>query len=97
MIGKIVCYTLGSKPTPAQRNKFRKALLGYLDHSCGGRYRYARAGLMSNIPHVKLVRSMFIIKKEDYKKVVDFLEKNGATIHMRDVTLTSSDKKALMC
>ncbi|MEW6593221.1 MAG: hypothetical protein AB1305_06120 [Candidatus Hadarchaeota archaeon] len=97
MIGKIVCYTLGSRPTPAQRNRFRKAFLGYLDHSCGGEYRYTRAGLMSIVPHVKLVRSVFIVKKNDCKKVVDFLEKNGATVHMRDVILTPADKKALKC
>jgi len=95
MIGRIICYTLGSKPTPAQRNKFRKMFLGYLDHSCGGRYKYARKGLMSEIPHVKLVRSVFIVRKEDSKKVADFLEKNGATVHVRDVILTLEDRKIL--
>jgi len=96
MIGKIICYTLGSEPTPAQRNRFRKMFLGYLDHSCGGRYRYVRKGLLSDIPHVKLVRSVFIVRKEDSKKVVDFLEKNGATVHVRDVILTPGDKKVLV-
>ena len=97
MIGKIICYTLGSKPTPAQRNKFRKEFLGYLDHSCHGRYKYSRGGLMSEIPHVKLVRSVFIVRKDDYERVVDFLKKNGATVHVRDVVLTRADRKILKC
>jgi len=96
MIGRIVCYTLGSEPTPAQRNKFRKMFFGYLDHSCGGRYKYVRRGLMSDIPHVKLVRSVFIVRKEDCRKVVDFLEKNGATVYVRDVIITPDDRKVLL-
>ena len=95
MIGRIICYTLGSKPTPAQRNRFKKMFLGYLDHSCGGRYKYVRKGLMSDIPHVKLVRSVFIVRKEDCSKVLDFLKKSGATVHVRDVILSSEDKKVL--
>jgi hypothetical protein len=95
MIGRLVCYTLGSEPTPVQRNKFRKMFLGYLDHSCSGRYTYKRKGLMGDIPHVKLVRSVFIVRKDDSKKVADFLEKNGATVYVRDVILTPEDKKAL--
>lgn len=95
MIGKLICYTLGSRPTPAQRNKFRKKFLGYLNHSCGGRYKYRRKGLMDEIPHIKLVRSVFIVRKEDGQKVVDFLKKNDAKVFVRDVILTPDDRKVL--
>ena len=50
---------------------------------------------MGDIPHVKLVRSVFIVRKEDCSKVLDFLKKSGATVHVRDVVLTSEDKKVL--
>ncbi len=51
---------------------------------------------MSDIPHVKLVRSVFIVRKEDCRKVVDFLEKNGATVYVRDVIITPDDRKVLL-
>lgn len=93
--GKLICYTLGSKPTPVERNRFRKMFLGYLDHSFKGKYKYVRKGLLSEIPHVRLVRSVFIVREEDYAKVVKFLEKHGAKVLLRDVILTHEDRKKL--
>ncbi len=89
--GLIICYTLGSKATAVQRNRFRKEFLGYIDHSNHGRFTYRRKGILDEIPHVKLIRSVVIIREEDRGKVVQCLEKHGAGYYIRRVELTSED------
>lgn len=94
--GTLICYTLSpSKPTPAEWTNFRKEFLGYLDHSNKGKYKYHRKGLMDEIPHVKLVRSVFIINEKDAKKVARFLKEKGATVHTRKIVLTHEDIEKL--
>ena len=88
----LVCYTLGSKPTAAERNRFRKQFLGYTDFSNKGKYRYARKGLLSEIPHIKIIRSIIIVRKEDCKQVVEFLKTYNATIFVKTVILTAEDQ-----
>ena len=93
--GKIICYTFGSKPTAAERNKIRKQLWGYTDFSNSGRYKYSRKGLLSEIPHIKLIRSVFIVRKEDCYQVVEFLKAHDATVFEKTVVLTKKDEKQL--
>jgi hypothetical protein len=93
--GTIICYTLGPKATQIQRNKLRKLLLGYKDISNNSQYNYFRDGLLTRIPSVGLVRSVFIVKKEDAGKVKLLLDEFCATVYVREVTLTQDDCKAL--
>ncbi len=93
--GKIICYTLGSKPTAAERNKFRKLFLGYTDFSNSGQYKYHRDGLLSEIPYIKPIRSVIIVQNKDCDLVVRFLKKYNATIFVKSVILTIEDKKEL--
>lgn len=89
--GKIICYTLGSEPTPKERNRFRKQLLGYTDYSNKGQYRYERDGLLSEIPHIKPIRSVIVVRNEDSEKVIDFLKNHGAEVFVRTIILTNKD------
>lgn len=94
--GMLICYSLSkAKPTPAEWTKFRKKFLGYLDHSNKGRYKYHRKGLMSEIPHVKLLRAVFIVRERETQKVIDFLKEYRADIHVRKVVLTHEDVEKL--
>lgn len=94
-IGPLICYTLGKDATSIQRNKLRKLLLGYTDYSNKGRYRYFRDGLLTKIPSIRLVRSVFIVRNEDSEKVVDLLEEFKAKVYVRRVILTEEDCRML--
>lgn len=93
--GKLICYTLRSRPTVAERTKFRKRFWGYTDFSNKSQYKYYRKGLLSEIPYIKIIRSVVIVRNEDYNRVVDFLKKHKATVFVKSVILTSEDKKKL--
>lgn len=92
---KLICYTHGSKPTAAERNKFRKLFWGYTDFSNKGQYRYFRKGLLSEIPHIKLIRSVIVVRNEDCDRIVEFLKNHNATTFVKTVILTGKDKKKL--
>jgi len=93
--GTLICYTLGSKPTAVERNRFRKEFWGYRDFSNKGRYTYERDGLISDVPHVKLIRSVIIVRNEDCDRIVEFLRKNNATVFMKKVILSKEDQDKL--
>ena len=54
------------------------------------KYEYKRPGLLDEIPHVKLIRGVVIVRKEDAKKLIDFLKKFNAEYHVKIVELTKS-------
>ena len=91
----LVCYTFGSQLTPVQRSRFKREFLGYTDRSNHGKFIYKRKGLLGRIPHVKLIRSVFIIREEDKEHVLQCLEKYGATVFLRTVQLTEGDGRIL--
>ena len=93
--GTLICYTLGPDVAPVQRNRLRKLLLGYTDHSNKGQYKYSRDGLLTSIPVVKLVRSVFIVNEKDAKEVTKLLDQFNAQYHVRKVILTKDDVKVL--
>lgn len=96
MHGFLICYSLEkSQFTQVERNRFRKELLGYNDFSNKGKYKYYRSGLLDEIPHNKLIRSVLVIKKEDHDKIVSFLDKYNARYFVREVKLTKEDMDKL--
>jgi transcriptional/translational regulatory protein YebC/TACO1 len=52
-------------------------------------------GLLEDIAHVRLVRSVVIVKVSDLERVLEFLEKYDAEIYTRDIILTPEDEKIL--
>lgn len=89
--GTLICYTLGSGVSSVKRNHLRKELLGYKDYSNNGRYSYHRDGLLTKIPSISLIRSVFIIRNDDKKKVLDLLDKYNAKYYVREVILEKED------
>ena len=87
----LICYSLGPNRSQAERNKFRKMLWGYIDHSNRGKYKYNRKGIMSNIPHIKLAKAVFIVKHEDAKRIIKLMKKFNAIYHTRTAILTKED------
>ncbi len=72
-----------------------KKLYGQRTSSHGGKYVYRRKGLLDEIPHVRLIRGVIIVRIEDAVRVIRFLEQIGAEVHERTVTLTPKDRKVL--
>lgn len=44
------------------------------------------------MPYVKLIRGAFIVRKEDSRKIVRFLEENEVVVSVREVVLTAKDE-----
>ncbi|MFQ6107406.1 MAG: hypothetical protein ACE5QF_07465 [Thermoplasmata archaeon] len=93
--GSIVLYRILPRTDKLTMNRFVKKLYGYEDKSNYGRYVYRREGILDRIPHVRLIRGALIVRKVDEAQLVDFMERFGAEVHVREVILTSQDRKAL--
>ncbi len=69
-----------------------KMLYGQETSCGGGRYVYWRKGFLDDMPYVKLIRGAFIVRKEDSRKIVRFLEENEVVVSVREVVLTARDE-----
>jgi len=49
-------------------------LIGYEDYSNKGKYLNCKKGLLKKIPHIKQMREVFIVEKEDAEKFVSLLK-----------------------
>lgn len=95
MQGNIIIFRILIKTDLTRTSRFGKLFYGYTDWSNKGRYRYERPGLLGIIPHVKLIRGVIIVKKENASRIVSFLKEYGAEYYVRTVILTPEDKRAL--
>lgn len=50
-----------------------RALFGFTDNSNKGSYLYKRGGVLSNLPHIRLIRGAIIVREKDGPKVVSVL------------------------
>lgn len=101
MRGKLVAFRVyknagkAIKNSQATLNRFVQKFYGQDTTNHKGKYRHHRRGLLEDIPHIKLVRGVIILKKADLEKVLKFLNEYNAEIYTRDVILTPEDEKAL--
>ncbi len=72
-----------------------KRLYGQRTSSHGGKYVYRRKGLLDEIPHVRLIRGVVLVRTEDAVRVTKFLDELGAAAYTRTVILTSADREVL--
>ena len=95
MMGKLITFRVYRNNDQRTTNRFCQRFYGQDATSHGGRYRSHKRGLLEDIPHVKLIRSVIIVAEEDAEKVIDFLKEYNAEIHVREVVLTPRDEQAL--
>ena len=93
--GILLAFSLKPRLRPRERTRFFRRLYGYVDRSQFGRYRYEREGLLSRIPHVRMIRGVLIIREEDLEAVHKFL-RSVAEVQTRRVVLTREDKRQLL-
>ncbi len=95
MLGEIIAFRVYKNTDTRTTNMFCQKFYGQDTTSHSGRYRHHKHGLMEDIPHVKLIRGVIIVTEKDAKKVIEFLNKFNAEVHVRKAVLTPDDQKAL--
>jgi len=95
MKGKLIAFRVFRNTDVATTNRFCQKFYGQDTSSHGGKYRHHKKGLLEDIPHVKLIRSVIIVSTRDVDKVIRFLREFNAEVHVREVTLTPEDRGAL--
>jgi len=100
MQGKLVVFRVyknidGVKTSPTFINRFVQKFYGQDTTNHNGKYKHHRQGLMEDIPHIKLIRGVIIVRETDLEKILNFLKEYNAEIYTRDITLTPEDKKTL--
>jgi hypothetical protein len=95
MMGKLIAFRVFRNTDAATTNRFCQKFYGQDTSSHGGKYRHHKKGLLEEIPHVKLIRSVIIVSTRDAKETIKFLREFNAEVHVRDVILTPEDRKIL--
>ena len=92
MEGVMIAFK-NSDAEPKDLVKFCREFYGYKDHSQKGKYTYQRKGLLDEIPHIKInpIRTAILVRKEDSRKIINFLKKYNATIYVRKIELLNED------
>lgn len=88
----IVVYRQSDKSKSVQLSR---SLHGYMDSSNYGKYSYKRKGLLEEIPYLKLMNGVFILREEDSDRLVELLEKYQAEFYAGPVTKTSERGEVL--
>ena len=92
--GFIISFKILPKLNSKERAKLFRKVYGYLDKSQYGRYEYKRDGLLEKIGYIKVIRGVFIIRKDSLNKVKTFL-RGKAKLIVREIKLTRGDIKKL--
>lgn len=95
MKGVLIAFRVYKNTNAAAANRFCQKFYGQDTTSHGGKYHFHKRGLLEDIPHVKLIRSVIIVLEKDAKTVLKFLKEFNAEVYVREVILTLKDKKAL--
>ncbi len=94
MEGTLIAFRLATYDKD-RASELVKRLYGQRTSSHGGKYVYRRKGLLDEIPHVRLIRGVIIVRTEDAGRVSDFLTLCDAEVHTRAVKLSREDRYLL--
>ena len=64
-----------------------RALFGFKDNSNNNEYHYRRKGLLEEIPNYRLPKGAFIVKEEDYIRVLSLLKKHKVKPEILDISI----------
>jgi hypothetical protein len=73
MKAKLISYDLSELPQ-WKKVEINRKLFGYTEFSNHSKYRYKREGILKNIPHIKIAKSVIIIKETDFRKIIKNLK-----------------------
>ena len=81
--------------TPAEKAKFCRNFWGYKDKSTFGKYSYLRKGIMSDIPHIRIAPSLFIVLEKDRSRTDQIFQKFNLNPFVRTILLEKEDIEVL--
>lgn len=93
-MGWLIAYSTKQGLSSTERSLLQQRLHTHINYSQFGKYRYYRKGLLDEIPNSPLIRGVFIIRDEDYRRVCKVL-KDYAVVHARRIILTKKDRQKL--
>jgi len=89
MKAKLIIYEL-AKLEQYHKVLVNRALFGFTDNSNKGSYMYKRGGVLSNIPHKRLIRGAIIVEGKDGKKVISVLHSYKVKPKVFDISIKQS-------
>lgn len=95
MIGKLVAFIVFTHGNKVKSSMFAKKFYGQETSSHSGKYKYRRKGFLDDIKHIKLIRGVIIVKKEEVNWVLDFLNQFDTKVFVRNVELDKDEIKFL--
>jgi len=93
--GTILIFRIYAKSNQKVANIFTQKLYGQNTRTHHGKYTYHKRGLLEEIPHIRLIRGVIIVRRQDTPKVEAFLKEYKAEYYIRTIELEPSDQKNL--
>jgi len=73
--------------SPTQRSILSKRINGYTDKSNKARYSYKREGVITKLPHIKVMNKTFIIREQDFSLVSKEIRKHKAKLKCWEIEI----------
>jgi hypothetical protein len=89
MKAKLIIYEL-SKLEQYHKVLVNRALFGFMDNSNKGSYLYKRGGVLSNLPHLRLIRGVIVVKAKDSSRIISVLESYKVKPKVFNISIESS-------
>lgn len=93
--GTLISYSHNKGTPHKEKESFRRIFLGYNDKSNYGKYKYNREGVLNQIPHIKVGRSLIVVNDKDKRKVISVLKQFNLEYFIRKILLNKQDSKIL--
>jgi hypothetical protein len=93
--GTILIFRMYAKSNQKVANIFTQKLYGQNTRTHHGKYTYHKRGLLEEIPHIRLIRGVIIVRRQDAPRVEAFLKEYKAEYYIRTIELEPSDQKKL--
>lgn len=93
--GTIVIFRIYANSNQKVANIFTQKLYGQDTRTHHGKYTYHKRGLLEEIPHIRLIRGVIILRRQDAPRVEAFLKEYNAEYYIRTIELESNDQKKL--
>jgi hypothetical protein len=76
-----------------QKVLFNRAIYGYIDNSNNNSYQYKRKGILSEIPHLRLLKGALVVRKRDVSKIKPIFKKFNIKYTLYEILIDESKLK----
>jgi hypothetical protein len=86
-VGILICFNSEGKKfdSPSERNKFYRELYGFKQvvTKDGKSYTYQKEGILTEIPHMRVDNSSFIVPPQDIERMESFFREWSEKVHWK--------------